>query len=182
MNFFISLQRLLVCCTKLLGTASNTSPGVIQPIPALNPTRLLSLNCFVVGDDPDRMFTVEIEKTKNVSILKDLIKEKKAPHLNHVAASDLDLWKVDFPIDDLPTKKISTDGPKLGPGELLLDVFPPELNIRFIHITVIYTRGIILLIILSLEVVDEGKELGRRDQISALEKSANVFFFFSSCP
>ena len=77
----------------------------------------------------------------------------------------------------------------LGSGDLLLDVFPSELYIRLIHVTVmfqsevsvIWTRGIILLIILSLEVVDEGKELGRRDQISALEKSANVFFFYS-CP
>jgi hypothetical protein len=57
----------------------------------------------------------------------------------------------------------------------LLFVFQSE-------VSVICTRGIILLIILSLEVVDEGKELGRRDQISALEKSANVFFFFYSCP
>jgi hypothetical protein len=35
---------------------------------------------------------------------------------------------------------------------------------------------------MSLEVVDEGKELGRRDQISALEKSANVFFFSPAVP
>jgi hypothetical protein len=109
---------------------------VTQTVAALNLSQIFSLNCFVVGDDPDRMFTVEVEKTKNVSILKDLIKEKKAPHLNHVAASDLDLWKVDVPIDDLPTKNFLTDGPKLGSGELLLDVFPSELNIRFIHVTV----------------------------------------------
>jgi hypothetical protein len=64
----------------------------------------LSLNCIVLGDDPDRTFTVEIPKNKNVSILKDLIKEKKAPHLDHIAASDLDLWQVSFPIDDLGTE------------------------------------------------------------------------------
>ncbi len=40
------------------------------------------------------MFPVEISKVKNVSILKDEIKKKKAAHLNHVAASDVDLWKV----------------------------------------------------------------------------------------
>jgi hypothetical protein len=64
----------------------------------------LSLNCLVVGDKPDRIFTVEIPKNKNISFLKDLIKEKKAPHLDHVAASDLDLWRVSFPIDDLETE------------------------------------------------------------------------------
>jgi len=62
---------------------------------------LISLNCLVVGNDPDRIFTVNIPKTENVSILKKLIKEEKAPHLDHVAASDLDLWQVSFPIDDL---------------------------------------------------------------------------------
>jgi hypothetical protein len=45
------------------------------------------------------MFTVGIDKTENISILKKLIKEKKAPHLNHVAASDLDLFKVSLPFD-----------------------------------------------------------------------------------
>jgi len=64
----------------------------------------LSLNCFLLGDDPDRIFTVEIPKNKNISILKKLIKEEKAPHLDHVAASDLDLWQVFFPIDDLETE------------------------------------------------------------------------------
>jgi hypothetical protein len=49
------------------------------------------------------------------------------------------------------------------------------------EVSAIWTRGIILLI-MSLEVVDEGKELGRRDQISALEKSANVFFFSPAVP
>jgi hypothetical protein len=58
----------------------------------------LSLNCYVLGDDPYQMFTVKIEETKNVSILRDLIKEKKASTLKDVAASDLKLWKVDLPV------------------------------------------------------------------------------------
>ena len=52
----------------------------------------------------EKMFTVKFEKTENVSILKKLIKEKKAPHLDHVAASDIDLWQVSFPIDDFETE------------------------------------------------------------------------------
>ena len=36
------------------------------------------LNCFVLGDDEERVFPIEIAKDKNVGILKDLIKEKKA--------------------------------------------------------------------------------------------------------
>lgn len=46
------------------------------------------------------MFTVEVEKTKNVGDLKKLIVKKKAHRLNHIDASDLDLWMVDLPLDD----------------------------------------------------------------------------------
>jgi len=42
-----------------------------------------------------------LPKNKNITILKRLIKEEKAPHLDHVATSDLDLWRVSFPSDDL---------------------------------------------------------------------------------
>ena len=106
MNVFISLQRLLVCRTELLGTVSNTSLEVIQPVPVLNPTQLLSLNCFVLDDNVENVFTVKVEKTENVSILKKLIKEEKAPHFDHVAASDLDLWIVDLRLDDLGAKPV----------------------------------------------------------------------------
>lgn len=65
----------------------------------------LSLNCFVLGDDPDQMFTVEIAKTKSISFLKDLIEEKKASQLKDVDASDLNLWKVDLPISNFQKNK-----------------------------------------------------------------------------
>ena len=50
------------------------------------------------------VFVVEIEKTKSVSTLKKLIKEEMAPRLDHVAAADLNLWKVSIPIDDVDKK------------------------------------------------------------------------------
>ena len=46
------------------------------------------------------------------------------------------LWLVSFPIDDLHSMNPPTVEPKLGSGELLLDIFPSELNIKFIHVTV----------------------------------------------
>jgi hypothetical protein len=83
----------------------------------------LSLNCLLLGDDLDRMFTVEIPKNKNVSILKDLIKEKNPSSLGNVDAKNIDLWQVSFPIDDLETElrninldhymKLSSPGKKL---------------------------------------------------------------------
>jgi hypothetical protein len=124
MNVFISLQRHLVCHTNLLlGTVSNTALEVTQPVPVLDPTQLLSLNCFVLGDDLKKVFTVEVEKTKNVSILKKVIKEENAPRLDHVVAMDLDLFRVSLPRDgDLDATLQSTQ-----PLDSLLplsDVFP----------------------------------------------------------
>jgi hypothetical protein len=86
----------------------------------------LSLNCFLIDDDHDRTFTVEIPKNKNVSILKDLIKEKKASRLKDIDASDLDLWKADFPIDDLAKKLRNINlalYPKLSPSSKKLTTF-----------------------------------------------------------
>ena len=60
---------------------------------------LLSLNCFIL-EKPNRIFTVKIPNNESVSILKDLIKEKQSPRLNHVIASDLDLWKCSIAADD----------------------------------------------------------------------------------
>lgn len=45
-------------------------------------------------------FTVEIQKTKNVSILKDEIKKKRARRLSDVDASDLELFQVSIPTND----------------------------------------------------------------------------------
>jgi hypothetical protein len=122
----MSLQSLPVRRTDLLGTASYTSLEVTQPVPVLDPTQLLSLNCFVLGDDLNKAFTVEIEKTKNVSILKDLIKEKKAFLLNHVDASDLDLWNVSIPAGDDADKRLRSIN-NLQPLDafLRLSEFPP---------------------------------------------------------
>src|SRR5882762_3365432 len=64
----------------------------------------LSLNCFLLGDNPDRMFIVEIPKTKNVSILKDLIEEKKAPHLDDLETELGNINLARYPKLSLPSK------------------------------------------------------------------------------
>jgi len=92
----------------------------------------LSLNCLAIGDDPDRTFTVKIPKVENVSVLKKLIKEEKRKrpptswHFDHIAASDLDLWQVSFPIDDLETELGNINlarYPKLSPPSKKLATF-----------------------------------------------------------
>jgi hypothetical protein len=106
-------------------------------------TLLLCLNCFVDGDQPNQTFTVEVPKIKNVSILKDTIKEKKAPHFNHVAASDLDLFLVSesFLIDDLASKQPSSNGTPLRPNERLSSLFAGDLSEDDLHIWVKAPHG-----------------------------------------
>jgi len=56
-----------------------------------------ALNCLLLNDAPTKVFTVKVLEFENVSILKKLIKEEKAPHLDDLAASDLILWKMRLP-------------------------------------------------------------------------------------
>ncbi|KAK2463747.1 hypothetical protein APHAL10511_004240 [Amanita phalloides] len=78
-----------------------------------NQTHLL--NCLLAGDKEDQVFNVKILKTDNVSILGDLIKEKKKHHFGHLDATDLELWNVSFPIDRLASEEPPAKGPKLRP-------------------------------------------------------------------
>ena len=89
------------------------------------------LNCFVLGDHGD-VFSVKILKDENVSILKDEIKKKK-PH--HVDASDLELWKVSFPIDDHSSRKPQTT-PSLRPTKKLFTLWDGEPSDDDLHILV----------------------------------------------
>ena len=93
------------------------------------------LNCFVLGDDEERVFTIEIPKAKNVGILKKFIKEEKSPHLDHIAASDLDLWKVCRPIDD-PSSKEPRDEPSLKVNKRLSSLWDGDPSDDDLHILV----------------------------------------------
>ncbi|KAF8157793.1 hypothetical protein B0H34DRAFT_844095 [Crassisporium funariophilum] len=106
----------------------------VQTVVALDSAQLFSLNCFILGDNPDRMFTVKIPKTENVSILKDLIKEKNPSSLRNIDAKSIDLWQISFPIDDLHSKNPPTVGPELRSEKLLSDAFPSALDINCIHV------------------------------------------------
>jgi hypothetical protein len=104
----------------------------MQVPPAHKSAQLLSVNCLVFGDDPNKMFTVEIPPSKNVSILKDLIKEKNNFPF---PAKDLLLWKVSVPLEDYKNQKPTP--PSLSPQRTVAEVFPSPLNHKNIHIIVV---------------------------------------------
>jgi hypothetical protein len=113
-----------------------TTSKVNQPVAAPDPTQLLSLNCFVLGDDLLKVFTVEILKTDNVSLLRDVIKEKQSPRLNHVDASKLILSQVSLPVNgDLDKSLNNVDLAPLEPLLPLSQVFP-LVEVNCLHVVV----------------------------------------------
>jgi hypothetical protein len=58
---------------------------------------IILLNCSIIGPDVDNAFLVKISRGDMVGELKDAIKEKKTPKLDHIAADELVVWKVGHP-------------------------------------------------------------------------------------
>jgi hypothetical protein len=57
-------------------------------------SNILKLNCWVLGDDPCHIFSVEIAVSKTVSTLKKAIKDEKKHTFDGIDPDLLDLWKV----------------------------------------------------------------------------------------
>ena len=94
----------------------------------------LSINCLVFGDNPKEMSTIEIPRAKNVSILKEIIKEKNSNLFSNFDSKQLDLWKSSAPLADLTSSNLRTLGPALKPHTVLNDLFSSPLNPQNLHI------------------------------------------------
>ena len=54
----------------------------------------ISLVCWIPGLEDANAFPVDIMRSQTVGHLKKAIKKEKEPILNHVAADQLEIWKV----------------------------------------------------------------------------------------
>jgi len=70
--------------TWIPGTAGSYTPLVMASI-------LLNLNCLILGPNIGRPFRVNISRDESIDALKDAIKEKKKPKLDHTP-DELDIW------------------------------------------------------------------------------------------
>ena len=78
------------------------------------------INCLILGDEPGRTFTVNIsDDNQNIISLRKLIKKEIDPGLNHVPVSDLELWEVDFCLQDQRLANFVPDGQPLLPFQTL---------------------------------------------------------------
>ncbi|KAI8356310.1 hypothetical protein B0O80DRAFT_24139 [Mortierella sp. GBAus27b] len=91
----------------------------------------LELFCLVEGDPTSRTFSVNVSPDNTVQDLKDLIKAKRSPEFNDIAAGSLTLWVVALigPDSELPIRLSILSHPvKLFPKKVLSSVFtgPPD--------------------------------------------------------
>ncbi|KAG0044232.1 hypothetical protein BGZ89_006131, partial [Linnemannia elongata] len=102
----------------------------------------LNLFCLVNGEATSNAFPVEIESTKTIGDLKELIKTKKTNDFQDVDADKLTLWRVSIPDDDdddeIPfvLDNVNKDKKKLRATRGLLEVFPDKPPKNTIHVIV----------------------------------------------
>ncbi|KAK3845747.1 MAG: hypothetical protein J3R72DRAFT_435542 [Linnemannia gamsii] len=130
----------------------------------------LTLFCLVDGEAISNAFSDEIDPTKSVDHLENLIKTAKTPDFDSIAADKFTLWRVSFLIteenDETPIlldNVISKDKTKLGPATRLSKVFPSGLPEESVHIIVQHP-----LLLLSDDLHPEVAALRR--QLSELEQ------------
>ena len=85
---------------------------------------MLVLNCLVLGETPQNTFPVEINAAKNVSTLKEFIKEQNKHAFQHIDANTLMLWKVSIPYCNINTLAEPPAGDALIPVKKLSEIFP----------------------------------------------------------
>ena len=100
---------------------------------------MLTLVCYVRGDDHTCVFHVKINKTEFVADLKKAIKKEKSPIFDDITADSLRLWKASVPITrDL---KKDVDAPNLLnddslPYGILSEIFLSDLEKKSVHIII----------------------------------------------
>ncbi|KAG0058060.1 hypothetical protein BGZ90_005170 [Linnemannia elongata] len=101
----------------------------------------LTLFCLVDGEATSNAFSVKIPSSDTVDDLKDLIKTKKAPRFDDVAADELTLWHVDYPVvaanKHQPVLLNAINSPtELDPTDDIADVFAETPPKKTIHVLV----------------------------------------------
>lgn len=99
----------------------------------------MSLLCLVDREATSNAFSIKILSSDTVYDLKELIKTKKAPRFDDVAATELTLWRVSIPDDDdkipiLLNNVTTSDKKELHPMDDISDVFEVQLPKKTFHI------------------------------------------------
>jgi hypothetical protein len=74
-----------------------------QPQPAMSDPNIY-ISCWILGDEPERRFSVHISPEATVDGLKDMIKEKKRVAFDGIDANTLDLYSISVARNDFIRK------------------------------------------------------------------------------
>ena len=100
---------------------------------------MLTLVCYVRGDDHTCVFNVQINKTESVADLKKAIKKEISTKFDDITAKDLRLWKASVPITrdlkkDVDALKLLDDDSL--PYAILSKIFLSDLEKESVHIII----------------------------------------------
>ncbi|KAI9445411.1 hypothetical protein H4582DRAFT_920285 [Lactarius indigo] len=100
----------------------------------------LELNCLILGEDRDHIFSLKILSSECVGTLEEAIKDKNNNTFQHVDVDGLELWDVSIAVDDYFEEKISNleleSSKRLLPVRKLSLVFSDPLEDEHLHVVV----------------------------------------------
>lgn len=103
----------------------------------MSPT--ISLNCWILGDDPNELFVVTVPGSDPVVYLKRAIKQADRKALKNVNERNLMFYTASIFTDDTFNDKvaeITANTAPIHPLTRISDVFPPALNKQCVHLIV----------------------------------------------
>ena len=109
----------------------------------------LNINCWILGNSSDEVFSVKISRGENVDALKVAINLREG---NTLPAKSLILYKVSIPYSPQLAEDAAALGPnrlKLKPLDVLSEVFANELDRKHVHVIVEIPFGTWVYIVLS---------------------------------
>ena len=106
-------------------------------------SRILRLNCLILGETLDRVALIKIETTDSVDDLKEAIMIKNARLFKDIRAEDLDLYLTSDKVamlDDIDLMEALNEGieehTKITTQRTMSDIFPKGASPRALHILV----------------------------------------------
>lgn len=100
----------------------------------------IELFCYVIGDEANDVFAIEISSSRSVAHLKDSIRDELKPRFDNIPANKLVLWKVSIPVDDNLQQNVDSydfeENGNLMPVKRLSGLFPQPPNPEHVHILV----------------------------------------------
>ncbi len=98
----------------------------------------ITLWCYVLGDEPCQVFSVEIDSGKVVAVLRKVIKANNPNSLLDASSNELNLWAVSIPLDDNFSKMLEvppSSQDMLKPWPQVVTYFPQVEN-GHLHVVV----------------------------------------------